>query len=280
MKFSQFSGQHGGRRLRIGPGVLSPFIKWMLIINGAVFLLQFFFRGQLEYYLGLTPALFFADFPNYLYSVFTYMFLHSTSGIFHLLINMFILWMFGTEIELTWGSRSFARFYLLAGFCGGVLTLLVHPGQAGPTIGASGAVYGILVAYWLMFPRRYLYLWFLFPVQVRWAIPALMLISFLSSDMRVAHMAHLGGALFGLAYLKLDWRLFSFGRRFKTLRHKRAETKLHKNRLKAEDVMKKVDSILDRINEVGIENLSKSERKFLEEASSELADRKKDPERK
>ena len=107
-----------------------------------------------------------------------------------------------------------------------------------------------------------------------------MLISFLASDISVAHMAHLGGALFGLAYLKLDWRLFSFGRRFKNLRYKRAEAKLQKNREKAEDVMKKVDSILDRINEVGIENLTKSERKFLEEASSELANRKRDRERK
>lgn len=278
--YSEPSGQQRGRRLKFGPGLLSPFIKWMLIINGGVFLFQFIFRGQLEYYLGLTPALFFADFPNYLYTVVTYMFLHSTGGIFHILINMFILWMFGTEIELTWGSRTFARFYLLAGLCGGLLTLIVYPGQAIPTIGASGAIYGILVAYWLLFPRRYLYLYFIFPVQVRWAIPALMLLSFISSDIRVAHMAHLGGALFGLAYLKLDWRLFSFGRKFKNLRYRRTEAKLHKNRQKAEDVMRKVDSILDRINEVGIENLTKSERKLLEEASSELASRKKDPERK
>ena len=279
MKFSQYSG-YSGSRLRFGPGGLSPFIKWMLIINGGVFVLQFIFRGTLETYLGLTPALFFSDFPNYLYSVFTYMFLHSTSNLFHLLINMFVLWMFGTEIEYTWGSRAFARFYLLCGLFGGILTLIVHPGQPIPVIGASGAVYGILVAYWLMFPQRYLYLYFLIPIKVKWAIPALMILSFLSSDIRVAHMAHLGGALFGLAYLKLDWRWIRFGRGFKNLRYRRAEAKLNKNRQKAEDVMKRVDSILDRINEVGIENLTKSERKLLEEASSELADRKKDPERK
>ena len=257
--------------MRIGPGTISPFIKWMLIVNGGVFLLQFFSGGQLEHYLGLTPARFYADFPNLLYQVFTYMFLHSTSHFFHLVFNMFVLWMFGTEIELAWGSKSFARYYILAGLTGAILTLIIFPSQPVPMIGASGAIYGVLIAYWLMFPNRLLYLYFLFPVKVKWAIPGAMLLGFLFSGGGVAHMAHLGGALFGLVYMKADWRWLLPGKRIKNLRHRQKEAKLKRNRQKAENVMKRVDAILDRINEVGIENLSPEERRFLDEASSELA---------
>jgi membrane associated rhomboid family serine protease len=147
MSYYGQSGPTTGRRFQFGPGALSPFIKWMLIINGAVFVLQWVFRGQLEPLLGLTPGRFFSDFPNGLYQVFTYMFLHSTYSIFHILFNMFALWMFGTEIELTWGSRRFGRFYVLAGISGAILTLVVYSSQMAPMIGASGAIYGILVAY-------------------------------------------------------------------------------------------------------------------------------------
>lgn len=254
---------------RIGPGMLSPFIKWMLIANGAVFILQLFIGERMIYMFGLTPARFFSDFPNLLYQVFTYMFLHA--GFWHIFFNLFALWMFGTEIELTWGSKVFGRFYLIAGLCGAFLTLIITPSQAVPMIGASGAIYGVLVAYWLMFPNRYLYLWFLVPIKVKWAIPGFMLLGFLFSGGGVAHLAHLGGALYGLAYLKLDWHLFMFKDRLKNLRYKRQEAKLERNRQKAEDVMKRVDEILDKINEVGIENLSREERHFLEEASSEMS---------
>lgn len=272
MRYYQPSGPSGGRRVSFGPGALSPFIKWMLIINGAVWILEYVFPTMIPN-LGLTPARFFSEFPNLLYTIFTYMFLHSTSTLFHILFNMFALWMFGTEIEYTWGSKPFARFYLLSGLAGGILTLMVYPSQIAPVIGASGAIYGILVAYWLMFPNRNLYIYFLFPVKVKWAIPGFMLIGFLFSGGNVAHMAHLGGAIFGLAYLKLDWRWLKLGDKYKNLRYKRQEAKLEKRRQDAVDVMKRIDAILDKINEVGLEKISKADRKFLEEASSELSRR-------
>ena len=271
MSYYQPQGGQPRRGFRIGPGMISPFIKWMLIINGGVFLLQFFMGRQLEDNLGLTPSEFLVQFPNLLYQVFTYMFLHSTDHIFHLVFNMFVLWMFGTEIELIWRTRAFARFYLLAGLAGGILTLIIFPSQTAPMIGASGAIYGVLVAYWLMFPNRLLYLYFLVPIKVKWAIPGFLILGFLFSGQGVAHMAHLGGALFGVAYMKLDWRVLSFTRRIKNLRYRKKEAKLKKNRQKAENVMKRVDTILDKINEVGIENLSREERKFLDEASDELS---------
>lgn len=258
-------------RIQFGPGRPSPFIKWMLIINGGVFLLQMIPGWRLELIFGLTPAQFFSDFPNRLYQLITYMFLHSTGQIFHLLFNMLVLWMFGTEIERTWGTKSFGIFYLAAGLCGGLLTLMIFPGQSVPTIGASGALYGILVAYWFMFPNRMLYIWMILPVKVKWAIPALFVLSFLFSGGGVAHMAHLGGALYGLVHMKFDWARFGTGRWIKSLRYQRQETKLKRNREKAQDVMKRVDAILDKINEVGIENLTPEERRFLDDASSELS---------
>lgn len=275
MRFNQPQWNSRGRGLGIGPAGLSAFIKWMLIINTAVFVLQLI-MPRMTYIFGLTPATFFSEFPNQIYQIFTYMFLHGGFG--HIFFNMFALWMFGTEIEFTWGSKAFGRFYFICGLAGAVLTLVFLPSQAVPMIGASGAIYGVLTAYWIMFPNRYLYIYFLFPVKVKWAIPGMMLLGFLFSAGNVAHLAHLGGALCALVYLKSDWRLFRVFDRFKNLRYKRQEAKLNKRRQEAEDIMKRVDSILDKINEVGIENISKSDRKFLEEASSELA-REKDKEK-
>lgn len=272
---SRFEPYSRGRftGLRIGPGTLSPFIKWMLIINGGMQVIQLLMGGRLEMQLGLTPSRFFADFPNLLYQVFSYMFLHLPRfPFFHLLFNMFALWMFGTEIELRWGSRAFVRFYFLAGLIGGILTLIVLPSSVGPVIGASGAVYGILVAYWLMFPDRRIFFFPIpIPLKVKWAIPGFMLLGFLFAGGSVAHIAHLGGALFGLVYLKSDWRWARPGRWIKNLRYKQKVAKLERNRQNAEDVMKRVDAILDKINEVGIENLTPEERRFLDDASSELS---------
>jgi len=263
----------GYRSLRIGPGAPLPFIKWTLIVNGGVMVLQLLMQGRLEGLFGLTPQLFFADFPRLIYQLGTYMYLHLPSFPYlHLLFNMLSLWMFGTEIEQAWGSRKFAKFYLLAGVTGGLLTLVVTPSSPGPVIGASGAIYGVLAAYWLMFPNRTMFFFPIpVPLKVKWAIPGFMLLGLLFSGGDVAHAAHLGGALFGLLYLKLDWRLFRPGNWIKNLRYKRQLAKLERNRLQAETIMKRVDAILDKINEVGIENLSPEERRVLEEASSRLS---------
>lgn len=259
------------RGFGFGPGAISPFIKVMIIANVAVFVLQQF-SAQILFSLGLTPARFFSEFPNLLYQPLTYMFLHGSFG--HIFFNMFVLWMFGTEIEFNLGTRKFAGFYLMSGLAGALATLIAKSAQPIPMVGASAAIYGVLAAYWVSFPNRYLYLYFLFPVKVKWAIPGMMLLGFLFGGANVAHFAHLGGAVFGFIYFKSNWRIPSFGRRIKDLRHRRQSAKLEKNRQKAEEIMKRVDDILDKINEVGIENISKEDRKFLEEASSRLSDRK------
>ena len=272
MRYNEnYSAPRGGG-MRIGPGGISPFIKLMLIANGAVFFLQYFIP-QLTYTLGLVPERFFGEFPNYLFQPFTYMFLHG--GIWHLLFNMLALWMFGTEIEYAWGSRTFAKFYLLSGLSGAVATLIFQASSPIAVVGASAAIYGVLIAYWLMFPERLLYIYFIIPIKVKWAIPGMMVLVFLTGGAKVAHLAHLGGALFGLIYIKMDWRRGRLGSWWREIGYKRKEAKFEKKRMKAEETMKRVDEILDKINEVGIDNISAEDRKFLEEASTNLSGEKK-----
>lgn len=268
MRFNKQYNRSSGSQMRIGPGSISPVIKYLMIVNLFVFALQILW-SSLAHQLGLWPGRFFTEFPNLLYQPMTYMFLHGGFG--HIFFNMFGLWMFGTEIEYTWGSRKFLKFYILGGLSGAVLELIFA--TSGVVIGASAAIYAVLIAYWVMFPNRLLYLYFLFPLKVKWAIPGFMILGLIAGGANIAHLAHVGGAVFGFIYMKSDWRFISFGQKFKNLRYKRQEAKLEKNRQKAEDVMKKVDDILDRINEVGIDKISKAERKILEDASSKLSDK-------
>jgi membrane associated rhomboid family serine protease len=141
----------------------------------------------------------------------TYMFLHG--GIFHILFNMLALWMFGVELERMWGTRYFTRFYFVTGV-GAALTTLVLSFTPVPfaeqlyyslTIGASGAVYGILLAYALYFPHRPIYMYFVFPIPAKYFVMIIGAISFLSAiggGSTTAHATHLGGLVIGYLYLR------------------------------------------------------------------------------
>lgn len=268
MSWNRYSDRLQSGGMSFGPGRISPFIKVMLVLNTGVFVAQYLVPG-LDKILGFTPATYFANLPRTLLQPLTYMFAHG--GLGHIFFNMLTLWMFGTEIESAWGTKAFARYYLLCGLAGAVMTMLVFPHQVNTVVGASGAIYGVLVAYWLMFWDRYVLFYLVIPVKVKWFVPLLMGLGFFFGGANVAHMAHLGGALCGLAYIKMDWRWNWLSRRLKDLRHRRAASKLEKRRHEADDIMRRVDAILDKINEVGMENLTRAERKFLEEASSHLS---------
>jgi len=140
----------------------------------------------------------------YIWQLVTYLFLHGPLS--HILINMFTLWMFGCQLESYWGSREFLRFFLVTGVGAGILSILFQPTSPTPIIGASGAIYGILMAYGLLFPERLVYLYFLFPVKVKYFVGVLALITLYSSIYApggpIAHMAHLGGMVFAFLYLK------------------------------------------------------------------------------
>jgi membrane associated rhomboid family serine protease len=192
-----------------GPGPLSPAIKLLIIINVAAFLLSAIVP-VIILRLGLVPDAVFGDFA--VWQPVTYMFLHG--GIGHLLINMLSLWMFGTELERTWGTRFFTKYYFVTGVGAAVLTLLwsISPLPFASqmyytaTIGASGAIYGVLLAYAMYYPHRPIYLYFVFPVPARYFVMIIGAITFFSSvgsaGGGVAHVAHLGGLIVGYVYLK------------------------------------------------------------------------------
>jgi len=142
------------------------------------------------------------------------MFLHGGFG--HIFFNMFALWMFGMELERTWGTREFIKYYFLTGIAAGVSSLLWNWGSPYPTIGASGAVYGILAAYALFFPDRYVYLYFLFPIKMKYLALILGGIEFLSMYQNdgIAHIAHLGGMVVGYFYLRHRYKHWGVGQDF------------------------------------------------------------------
>ena len=140
----------------------------------------------------------------YFWQLFTYQFLHG--GLFHLLFNMLALWMFGCDLERRWGSNFFLRYYFVSVVGGGILNTLLVPGQVAPSIGASAGIYGILLAYGLIYPNRIVYFYFLFPIKMKYFVWIIGGIAFYSSltagQSGIAHLAHLGGMGFGYLYLR------------------------------------------------------------------------------
>jgi membrane associated rhomboid family serine protease len=219
-----------------GPGPLTPAIKALMVANVAAFLVSMIVPA-ITLSFGLLPADVIGSLQ--IWQPVTYMFLHG--GVFHLLFNMLALWMFGVELERTWGSRFFMRFYFIVGI-GAALTTLLLSLMPLPfadqlydslTIGASGAVYGVLLAYGLYFPRRPIYLYFFFPIPAKYFVMIIGAISLLSAmngpGGGVAHTTHLGGLIVAYLYLKggsrtrlvaeikyryLKWRINQTRRRF------------------------------------------------------------------
>ena len=186
----------------LGGGAITPAVKFLLIANTAVFVLQTFVDNRLVYFFGLVPQLVWNNL--YLWQLFTYQFLHG--GLFHLLFNMLALWMFGGDLERRWGSIFFVKYYFVSVLGGGILNALLTPNQMVPSIGASGGVYGILLAYGLIYPNQIVYFYFLFPIKMKhfvWIIGAISLYSSMATGQSgIAHLAHVGGMGFGYLYLR------------------------------------------------------------------------------
>lgn len=182
-------------------------VRHLLIINALFFLALLVFQrmsNQLpmslyDRYLVLYPI----GKGFYPWQLLTYQFVHANFN--HIFFNMFSLWMFGYVLENYWGTRRFILYYLLCGIGAGVTCLIVGT----PTVGASGAVYGILLAFGMMFPNERIYLYFLLPIKAVWFVIIFGLIElfdgiFMNGD-GVAHFAHLGGMLTGFVIMML-WR--------------------------------------------------------------------------
>jgi membrane associated rhomboid family serine protease len=170
-------------------------VKRLLIANGVVYLAQLMKIVTIEFG-ALTPDL---VVRGYLWQPFTYMWLHDPYGAMHILFNMFALWMFGGTLEQLWGPARFLRFYLICGVGAGLMIFAVNlffaPGV--PTLGASGAIYGVLTAFSLLWPDRTIMLLFPpIPIKAIWFIPVLLLMQLLwGPPGRISHVGHLGGVL-------------------------------------------------------------------------------------
>ena len=191
-----------------GPGPITPAVKYLLWANIGVFLATALF-SPLRQWLGLVPEFVVRD--HWVWQPITYMFVHG--GIVHILFNMLALWMFGVELERLWGTRFFVKYYAITGIGAGVLTvaiaLLPFPATSHifseNTIGASGAIYALLVAFAIYYPDRPILMFLLFPIPAKYFVMIIGAISFLNSanvNSRVAEITHLGGLVIGYLYLQ------------------------------------------------------------------------------
>lgn len=258
---------------------LTPVVKYMLLANAVLFVFSHLLGDTVHYWLNYALALNRNSiFHFHLWKLVTYMFMHG--GFFHFFFNMLVLWMFGCDVEYYLGSARFLKFYLYAGVAAGLLHLIIEP-VAG-VIGASGAIYGIMVAFALIFRERVitLLLFFIIPIQMKakYLIALLfgmvvLAILFTGGDSPEAHFAHLGGALFGLGYFYLP----EYSNRFFDFLRARKEEQIEKSKMlkkqNLEHIREEIDVILDKINDVGFENLTDEEKKVLKEYSKLLPDR-------
>jgi len=185
---------------------LTPVIKKLLIIMGAMFILQEFVSRMIIVFLGLIPGL--VWYKYFLWQLGTYIFLHG--DIPHILFNLLALWMFGGELESYWGSKKFLFYFFFCGIGAGMVTvictvLFTPQYQSIPIIGASGAIYGLLLAFGWLFPNRQIYIYFLFPIPAKYFVIIFGLLEFVyfsrGGGGGISHLTHLGGLIFGLFYM-------------------------------------------------------------------------------
>ena len=256
--------------------VMPPAIKAIILTNIAVFFLQLSPFSTIVMYFGpLWPVASSGGYSFQIWQLFTYMFMHG--GTMHILFNMFALWLFGTEIENYWGTKEFTAYYFICGVGAAIINLMATIGSSSPTVGASGAVFGILLAFGMMFPNRYIFLYFLFPVKAKYFVAGYAALELLmginSSTMsgsNIAHFAHLGGMVVGFAYIKFRQQGWSFADWLEKTFPKKDDTgdgpKLYrKNDASSRtDVSEaEIDEILDKISRQGYESLTKEEKTKL-----------------
>ena len=190
-----------------GPGPLTFAVKWIIILNVVIFVITMFASNIVPYF-GLVPAEVIER--GWLWQLVTYMFLHA--GPMHILFNMLGVWMFGVELERRWGTNFFIKYYAVCGIGGGLTFIAISllpfaataPAYETVTIGASGALFGLLIAYAIYWPERpILLLLFFVPAKVFVMIyGALALLNTFQPSRGIADAAHLGGMIFGYIYLK------------------------------------------------------------------------------
>lgn len=253
---------------------LSPWVKRLLIANVVVYLVMLALPS-LGGWLAFVPA----DTLRRPWTVVTYMFVHA--GFLHLFFNMLILYFFGPPLESMWGGKEFLKFYLVAGLGGAVFSYVFAFNSA--VVGASAAIYGVMLAFAMNWPDMQVYIWFLFPVKVKWLVAFLAAVSILSlvggQQDGVAHFAHLGGFAGGFLYLKLQDRVgMQLGQLRKTVAKRKFSVTAggtegesgrppRRGSREEEQVLDEVDRVLDKISQSGLQSLSEEELELLDRVS-------------
>lgn len=259
---------------------MTPWVKRIIAANLVVFILVWSgavpFQAAVEY-LGFNVAEAWKE-P---WTIVTYMFVHA--GFFHVFFNMLVLFFFGPPLEHRWGQKEFVKYYAICGV-GGALFTLVFGG--GTIVGASGAVYGVMLAYALNWPDALIWIYAIFPIKAKYLVLILGAISFFSaftpgaSD-GIAHFAHLGGLVVGYIYLKKGWVAEANWNRLKKRMRARRFRVIPGGRdagskgssssgpegREEEKILEAVDRLLDKIAAHGLDSLTAEERRFLDEVS-------------
>ena len=211
-------GWGGGEAL--GRPVVTPVNKALMIVCGVVWGIQTLLGPVLNLidlspFLGLVPV---RVIHGWIWQPATYMFLHAPGSIPHILFNLLAMWMFGGDLERHWGGRKYLTYWFVCGIGAGLCVVAAGAprGVVIPTIGASGAIYGLILAYGMLFGERRILWNFLFPIKARTFAWIFFAIAFVSSLTQpgdgVSHLAHLGGMIVGWLYLKQAWRVTGFWR--------------------------------------------------------------------
>ena len=269
MKY-QFQSNQG--QFSYNPSLFTDAIRLLVSINFIIFILQSISSSENLFFplFGLVPKLVWSELM--LWQPITYMFLHG--GVWHVLINMFVLWMFGSELERLWGKNRFIKFYFFTGIGAGLVTMIFSYNSMIPIVGASGAVYGILLAYGFIYPNRKVYLYGIIPIKSIWFVIAIGLLAFISSinnNSNISHLTHLSGMAVAYLILKNPFELktiwFSIQKKF-------IENKLNKEtkeRSKRKKIELDLNFILDKINREGYDSLTKEEQDQLYKSSKALS---------
>ena len=258
------------------PALFTDAIKILVSVNFGIFLLQTIARTEGMFFplFGLVPKLVWSEFM--LWQPFTYLFFHG--GIWHVLINMFVLWMFGSELERLWGKEHFLKFYFVTGVGAGLVTMIFGLNSMTPIVGASGEVYGVLLAYGLTYPNRTVYLYGIVPIKSLWFVIGIGVIAFMSSfdDVsQISHLTHLSGMVIGYFMLK---RPIRFNDLWFTIRKRTLEYKIQHDAKKTSQhqaIEREIDRILDKINRQGFDSLTVEENDRLYKGSQSLSRTKK-----
>ena len=254
---------------------MPPAIRGLMIANVVGFVVGWAVP-DVHHLFGLVPQQ--VLFQRWIWQPITYLFLHG--NLWHLIFNLFALWMFGMPVESQWGDRDFLKYYFLCGFGAAAMHLAMSPHSGVPVIGASGAVYGLLVAFAMLYPDAVVYLYFLIPIKAAHMALLFGAIEFFAgasgSTPGVARFAHLGGMLTGYLYIRWWWvaqiQLKSLWRRASSAEpdEEPALRSLPRRAMKPkapDSEMVEVDRILDKILSDGLESLTDDERGIMHKYS-------------